>query len=172
MRQSLPTIPQLCKYHSHCLIPSAHVCSTSIDIQTTVTDTVILYTRLTSTTTATVTTATLIPKNKRQLVPTERAVLRRATAADEVEAIAGLILAGASISNPIDPSLIAPIASACSCLDLGPEYTITTTFTDVPLVRLHTHVSTVYKYSHLIEHGRNSLDHHDRNCKQHFHSSD
>jgi chaperone required for assembly of F1-ATPase len=89
-----------------------------------------------------VTTATLVPKNKRVPAPTERADLRRAiaakraTAADEVEAIAGLILAGTSINTPIDPSLIAPIASACSCLDLGPEYTITTTSTDVPAVRI------------------------------------
>jgi hypothetical protein len=99
--------------------------------------------------TATVTTATLVPKHKRSFVPTERAVLRRATAADQVEAIAGVILDGTSDSSvPIDSSIVAEISSACSCLNLGPLFTNTVTVTDPPVVRseIHSGIAVAHDY--------------------------
>jgi hypothetical protein len=92
---------------------------------------------VTPTVTATTTIASSVPKQRRAPAPTPRAILRRATAADEVDAIAGVILAGTSdISIPIDSSILADIASACNCLAFGAQYTVTTTLTDVPVVRI------------------------------------
>jgi hypothetical protein len=76
-----------------------------------------------------------VPNQKRAPIPTERAVLQRATTADEIDAIAGVILAGTPDSSiPINSSILADIASACDCLAFGPQYTVTTTFTDIPIV--------------------------------------